>query len=87
MIRGITIKTEDFNENYMFLTIFKNNENLASDLEICQYTSEMEYWGYPIKLYKYNNIYGYLFSKELNKEDLLLETERILKKYNLDIEK
>lgn len=85
MIMGITMKIKEFDENYMFLTILKNNVNLADELEICQYTNEMEYWGYPIKLFKNNNIYGFLFSKELNKEDLLFETERIIKKYNFDV--
>lgn len=85
MNKEIKINIEEIDENNLFLTIFKNEKNLVSDLEICQYSNEMEYWGYPIKLSKYKNIYGYLFSKELSKENLVFETERIISKYKIDI--
>ena len=80
----IKLNIEEVDENNLFLTILKNDKNLVSELEICQFSNEMEYWGYPIKLFKYNNIYGYLFTKELDKDDLLFEVERIIKKYKLD---
>ncbi|WP_296333879.1 hypothetical protein [uncultured Treponema sp.] len=83
MDEKININIEEKDEKEFFITIHKGEKNLISDLELCQYRDEMEYWGYPLKLFKSGDKSGYICSKEYAKDDLLLETERILKKYKL----
>ena len=77
------IHIEDKDEKDFFITICKGEKNLLSDLELCQYRDEMEYWGYSLKLFSTVNKKGYICSREYAKDDLILETERILKKYKL----
>ena len=77
------IHIEDKDEKDFFITICKGEKNLLSDLELCQYRDEMDYWGYSLKLCTSGTRAGYICSKEYAKDDLLLETERILKKYKL----
>ena len=77
------IHIEDKDEKDFFITICKGEKNLLPDLELCQYRDEMEYWGYPLKLFNVGNKKGYICSREYAKDDLILETERILKKYKL----
>ncbi|MBR4464924.1 MAG: hypothetical protein IKS40_09965 [Treponema sp.] len=83
MDEKININIEEKDEKEFFITIHKGEKNLISDLELCQYRDEMEYWGYSLQLFKSGNKLGYSCSKEYAKADLLLETKRILKKYKL----
>ena len=83
MAENATISIAEIGQNNFFITIFKGEKNLVSDLELCQYRDEMDYWGYSLSLCKHNNEYGYICSKESDRDGLILETERILKKYKL----
>ena len=77
------ISIEDKDEENFFITIYNGEKNLISDLELCQYRDEMDYWGYSLKIGTSGTRAGYICSKEYAKDGLLLETERILKKYKL----
>ena len=83
MKENYKINVEEKDASNFFITIFHGKRNLFTDLEICQYRDEMDYWGYPLTVFKNDGLTGYLCSKLLDKDGLIFETERIIKKYKL----
>lgn len=52
------------------------------DFGLCEFEGEMEYLGMPTQLINYKGEYGFLFNKEVNKNDIEFEIERFVNFYD-----
>ena len=71
----ITIR--EYDDNHMFMTIYKNNENMFMRFEFRGFEEEMEYWDFALETGKMNDEAGFIFDKE-NCEMIEMETKRFI---------
>lgn len=83
MDNQIRISFIEYDNNNDFMTIEKNGKNLWFDLGLCQYQDEMQYWEFNITSASFQGMQGFILSKELDKDEVIFETERIIKKYDI----
>lgn len=83
MKKGIEIEYRNYNDKYYIVFLRRGKSNLFMDFGLCDFEGEMEYLGMPTQLINYMGEYGFLFDKEINKNDLEDEVERIVNCYGI----
>nr|MBP3282899.1 hypothetical protein [Treponema sp.] len=78
MIEGLSIADYEYNDKEKIFIIRKNDENLYMYMGLCGFDEEMAYWGMPTKKGKFNDELGFVFSKEINTDDIRMEIERFI---------
>ncbi len=79
----INVSFDNYNEDYYFVKFTKNNENIALDFELCEFSSDMTYWDIPTQVAEKDNEVGFLISKKVSKERIELEIDRFINEYEL----
>lgn len=75
---NVEISIKKYDEDNIFITVKRGQNNLYMDLGICQFNDEMEYWDMPVKTGKMDNEFGFIFSNDLQIEDIKMEIERFI---------
>lgn len=74
----IDIIVSEYGDTDRFVVVKRGNNNLYTAMGICQFIDEMEYWGMPTKGGVLNGEAGYIFSKDIEIEDIKMEIERFI---------
>jgi hypothetical protein len=80
----INIIYEEFDKDNIIVFIEKNGKNICFTFGLYEFESEMTYWDMPTKLKKYNGKIGFIFDKNINRNDLEMEVSRFIKHNDLD---
>jgi len=67
----------------MIVRFIKNNENIALNFELCEFSSDMSYWDIPTKVVEKDNEVGFAISNKVSKERIELEIKRFINQYEL----
>ena len=78
MNANVQITIKDYSDTERIFIVKRESQNLFMDMGICQFNSEMEYWGMPTRLGIYNDEKGFVFSKNIEVEDIEMEIERFI---------
>lgn len=78
MNANIDIVVSEYSDTDRFVVVKRENNNLYMAMGICQFIDEMEYWGMPTKGGILNGEAGYIFSKDIEVEDIKMEIERFI---------
>lgn len=82
--RKVDIIYEDYDEDYYFVTFFKDNINICIEFGICEFVEEMNHWGFLTKSAEKRNMSGFIVSKKDSKDDINFEIERFIRRYKID---
>ena len=74
----VDISVSEYGNNDRFVIDKKGGDNLYMAMGICQFIDEMKYWGMPVKGGVLNGEAGYIFSKNIEIEDIIREIERFI---------
>lgn len=77
------IDVKKYDEDNIFITVKREQNNLYTDLGICQFNDEMEYWDMPTKMGKMNNEFGFIFSNKIDVDEIKMEIERFIAHNNI----
>ena len=80
----IEISIEKYNKENNLIFIAKEGKNIWGIMSMMQFEDEMEYFGIDIKFKELNGRKGYVFSKDIDKELVCLETKRFIEEHNLE---
>lgn len=83
MNANIDIIVSEYGNTDRFVVIKRGNINLYMAMGICQFIDEMKYWGMPAKGGVLNGEAGYIFSKDIEIEDIKMEIERFVVHNNI----
>lgn len=83
MNANIDFIVTDYGNTDRFVVVKRGNSNLYMALGICQFIDEMDYWGMSTKGIVLNGEAGYIFSKDLDIEDVKMEIERFVVHNNI----
>ena len=75
---------KDYDENNVFVYFLRDGKNIHHEFGICSFENEMEYWDMPTTSVKYENENGYLFSKSISEDELSMEIQRFIDRYELE---
>lgn len=79
----IDISYENYDKEYYFVRVKRNNESLVLDFELCEFSSEMSYWNIPTKVVEKDGEVGFAISNRISKERIELEIDRFINEYEL----
>lgn len=77
-VRKLNIYICEYDDTNMFVVVKRGNDNLFMAMGICQFVDEMEYWDMSVKSGVLNGENGYIFSKNIEIEDIKMEIERFV---------
>lgn len=80
----IEISIEKYNKENNIIFIEKEGKNIWGIMSMMQFEDEMEYFGIDIEFKDLNGRKGYVFSKDIDKELVYLETKRFIEEHNLE---
>lgn len=80
---NVNLDIKKYDNNHIFITVKRGQNNLYIDLGICQFNEEMEYWDMPTKTGEMDNEFGFIFSNKLDIEDIKMEIERFIVHNNI----
>ena len=80
----IEISIENYNEENNIIFIEKGNKNIWGIMSMMQFEDDMEYFGIKIELKEFIGKKGYIFSKNIDKELVYLETKRFIEDHDLE---
>lgn len=83
MKKEIEVEYKNYNDEYYIVFIRRGKNNLFMDVGVCEFEGEMEYLDMPTQLINYKGEYGFLFDKEINKNDLIFEIQRFANCYGI----
>lgn len=78
MNANIDISVSEYDDTEVFVVVKRGKDNLYMEMGICQFIDEMEYWGMSAKGGVLNGDAGYLFSRDIDIEDIKMEIERFV---------
>ena len=80
----IEILIEKYNEENNIIFIEKEGKNIWGIMSMMQFEEEMEYFGIEVVFKELNGRKGYVFSKNIDKELVYLETKRFIEEHDLE---
>ncbi|MBD7912076.1 hypothetical protein [Clostridium cibarium] len=80
----IEILIEKYNEENNIIFIEKEGKNIWGIMSMMQFEDDMEYFGIEIMFKEFNGRKGYVFSKNIDKELVYLETKRFIEEHDLE---
>lgn len=80
----IEITVQNYDEKYNIVFIEKQGKNMWSILSMMQFEDDMEYWDKPTRIEKIDGKKGFLFDKQIDTEDLVLEIERFIDQHKVN---
>ena len=80
----IEILIEKYNEENNIIFIEKEGKNIWGIISMMQFEEEMEYFGIEVVFKELNGRKGYVFSKNIDKELVYLETKRFIEEHDLE---